>query len=663
MNPIDLGVIVVYVLGCTGLGAWLGSRSTGLKGYFLGESNIPAWAVMISIVATETSTATFLSVPGVAYRDGGDMTYLQLPLGYLLGRLIVALVLLPMYFRGEIYTAYQLLESRFGLATRRTASILFLATRTLADGLRLFLAAKVLEQVTGWPMAAAIVAVGVTTIVYTFLGGMKAVIWTDVLQFSIYITGALIALRCLAGELPGGFETLWSQAQASGKLRIFDFSPTLSRPFTFWAGLIGGMVLNTATHGADQLMVQRYLSARSQKQAAGALIASGFVVLAQFALFLFIGVSLFVFYQQFPTGSHDLAPDAVFAAFIVKYVPTGVRGVLIAAIFSAAMGTLSSSLNASANTTVNDLVRPLAPKASERTLLGASRALTVGLGRASDVGGLGSDPARGQRREQRAADRLVHDRAGARAVPARTHEPARRPARGARGPGGGAGGRLDRRVGHSPGLAVVALVGSSTVLAAGTAVAAAWPTHVPRTRNSLDDSLVPRFPDLHRPGCWARSQPMRSPGCPRYRPSTSGSTLPGWRGSMRRSSGRSPSRKVPGAVVLVGRHGKVAYARAFGQRAIEPRPEPMTRDTVFDMASLTKPMATATSVMILIEQGKLRLDDTLGQLLPEFDNHGKGAITVEQLLRHRSGLIADNPLADYADGPADGLEEARRRST
>lgn len=377
LHPIDLAVIAVYVTGCTALGAWLGSRSKALKGYFLGESNIPAWAVMISIVATETSTATFLSVPGIAYR--GDFTFLQLPMGYLIGRLIVALVLLPSYFRREIYTAYEVLQRRFGGATRTTASLLFLLTRVLADGLRLFLAATVLEVITGWPIAAAILAVGLTTIAYTYLGGMKAVIWIDVIQFHIYILGAIIALLILAGKLPGGWSAIWQQGAAAHKFRVFDFAFDLTRPYTFWAGLIGGMVLNTATHGADQLMVQRYLSARSERQAAGALVASGIVVLAQFALFLFIGVALYVFYREFPPAlsAGAVAKDREFAYFIVHYLPTGVLGLVVAAVFSAAMGTLSGSLNASAATTVNDLYRPLVPQADDRHLLWVSKALTA----------------------------------------------------------------------------------------------------------------------------------------------------------------------------------------------------------------------------------------------------------------------------------------------
>jgi solute:Na+ symporter, SSS family len=380
MNPIDLAVIAVYVAGCTALGAWLGSRSQGLKGYFLGESDIPTWAVMISIVATETSIVTFLSVPGVAY--GGDFRFLQLAFGYLLGRVIVATVLLPAYFRGEIFTAYQLLKDRFGGPTRTTASLLFLVARSLGDGLRLFLASTVLEHLTGWRPEAAIVAVAAITIVYTFLGGMKAVIWTDVIQFSVYIVGAAVALVILASKLSGGWAGLFHAVHDAGKFRLLDFSLDLTRPYTFWAGLIGGMVLNTATHGADQMMVQRYLSARSQRQAATALVASGFIILAQFAFFLLIGVSLWVFYREFPpsagVGSGGVAAsDQVFTYFIVHYLPTGILGLVIAAIFSAAMGTLAGSLNSSASTIVNDLYRPATGRDDERHLMRVSRAMTV----------------------------------------------------------------------------------------------------------------------------------------------------------------------------------------------------------------------------------------------------------------------------------------------
>jgi solute:Na+ symporter, SSS family len=375
MNPIDLTVITVYIAGCTALGAWLGSQSQGLKGYFLAESNVPSWAVMISIVATETSIATFLSVPGVAY--SGDFTYLQLGFGYIVGRVVVATVLLPAYFRGKIFTAYQLLQDRFGGSTRTAASILFLIARSLGDGLRLFLAATVLQHLTGWSTEIAIVTVAVITVVYTFLGGMKAVIWTDVIQFSVYIVGAVVALMILVGKLPGGWSELIETARSAHKFRLFDFSYTLIRPYTFWAGLIGGMALNTATHGADQMMVQRYLSARSERQAAGALVASGFLIFTQFALFLFIGVSLWVFYSVFPPSNTAIRSDERFTYFIVHYLPTGVLGLVIAAIFSAAMGTLAGSLNSSASTIVNDLYRPLTGQIDEKHLLRVGRVMTV----------------------------------------------------------------------------------------------------------------------------------------------------------------------------------------------------------------------------------------------------------------------------------------------
>jgi SSS family transporter len=242
----------------------------------------------------------------------------------------------------------------------------------------------VLRHLTGWSTGQAIVGVAAITVVYTFLGGMKAVIWTDVIQFTVYITGALLALTILAGKLPGGWPELFHTAHSAGKFRLLDFSFDLTRPFTFWAGLFGGMVLNTATHGADQMMVQRYLSARSQRQAALALVASGLVILTQFAFFLLIGVSLWVFYRLFPpsagAGSTSAglgSSDEAFTYFIVHYLPTGALGLMIAAIFSAAMGTLAGSLNSSASTIVNDLYRPLTGQSDERRLLRVSRLMTV----------------------------------------------------------------------------------------------------------------------------------------------------------------------------------------------------------------------------------------------------------------------------------------------
>lgn len=379
MSPIDIAIIAVYIIACLSLGGWIGGKGEqGLSGYFLGERNMPAWTVMISIVATETSTVTFLSVPGEAYK--GNFEFLQLPLGYLVGRVLVSVVLLPSYFRGQIETAYQVLGNRFGQATRRTSSILFLFTRCVADGLRLFLAATVLSFVTGWSILAAIIAVEAATVIYTYLGGVKAVIWADVIQFVVYIAGALIALYVLIGKLPGGWNQLTSALSAADKFQTLDFQFSLTKPYTFWAGMFGGMILNTATHGADQMMVQRYLAARSQKQAAGALIASGFVVLAQFALFLFIGASLYVFFNEFPPTTAITKSDEAFSRFIVDYLPVGVKGLVIAAIFASAMGVLSGSLNASASTFIGDLYRPISGDTNERRLVRLSKFMTIVFG-------------------------------------------------------------------------------------------------------------------------------------------------------------------------------------------------------------------------------------------------------------------------------------------
>ena len=293
-----------------------------------------------------------------------------------MARVFISAVLLPLYFRGEIYTAYEVLARRFGGATQRSASLLFLVTRTLASGLRLLLAAKVLEQITGCPLPAAILIIGVCTVGYTLLGGLSGVIWADVLQFFVYLLAALIAIAILNGKIPGGLGEVIHRAGAAGKFRLFNFSTSFSIPYTFWAGMIGAMVLDTGTHGVDQTMVQRYLAARSQRQAAWALVTSGFVVFAQFALFLFLGAALWVFYQVMPPASPP-GRDQEFASFIVNYLPVGIKGLTIAAIFSVTMSTVSGALSASASSTVNDLYRPLFPGRDDRHLLRVSKCLTA----------------------------------------------------------------------------------------------------------------------------------------------------------------------------------------------------------------------------------------------------------------------------------------------
>jgi solute:Na+ symporter, SSS family len=395
MQPLDFGVLILYIVGCTVLGARIasGSGAKGLKGYFLGESDIPAWAVMISIVATETSAVTFLSVPGNAAK--GDMTFLQLAFGYILARYVVTYLLLPSYFKKQIYTAYQVLELRFGGATQKAAAVLFLVTRTLASGLRLFLAAFLLREITGWSLPASIVVIGLATLAYTYFGGIKAVVWIDVLQFTVYLIAAGVALGILLGEIPGGWQEIWRRGSEAHKFRVINWGfdgvavpgnlgqagsalyGMLTQTYTFWAGVIGGLVLDTATHGADQMMVQRYLTARSEKSAGRALIASGFVILAQFALFLAIGVGLWVLFQDQTPDRVLKRSDDFFPYFIVHYMPVGVRGLVIAAVFSVTMSTVSGALSASASSTMNDLYRPLFPGTSERRLLAISKGMTA----------------------------------------------------------------------------------------------------------------------------------------------------------------------------------------------------------------------------------------------------------------------------------------------
>ena len=350
-------VLLAYMAGVVFLGMWVGRATRTAADFMVGGRDLPWWVILFSIVATETSTVTFLSIPGFAY--GRDMTWLQIVLGFVLGRFIVAFLLLPQYFKGNFFTAYEVLDKRFGGATKRTASLIFIVTRSLADGLRLFLSAIVLQEMAGIPMYWAVVVIGTATILYTYLGGMRAVLWTDFLQFMVYMGGALLAFWLLLERLPGGWQQMMSMGEAAGKLRVFDFTLDWSEPYGFWAGLIGGMFITLGSHGVDQMMVQRYLSARNLSDARRALIASGFVVFAQFALFLLIGVGLYCFYQLFPPEVAFERDDRVFARFILDHMPVGVLGILLGAIFAAAMSTLSSSLNSCATAAANDLYFPL----------------------------------------------------------------------------------------------------------------------------------------------------------------------------------------------------------------------------------------------------------------------------------------------------------------
>jgi SSS family transporter len=439
MGLLDLIIVFGYLVGITLFGIWFAGKQETTEDYFVGDRSVPWWAIAASIVATETSTITFISVPGVAFSRGGNFQFLQLVVGYMLGRIVISLLFIPSYFRGELLTVYQLLERRFGGRIKMLAAALFVVMRNIADGIRLLLTAIVLAAVyTAFqPQAnvttvtiASIVLLGVVMIVFTYYGGMEAVIWVEVVQLGIYLAGALAAAVVIASAVKGGFGGAVELGKEFAKFDVVDFAwrqtpYTLSFPFTeatytfslpidltksytFWAGLIGGCFLTMSTHGTDQYLVQRYLCTDRPRRAAAALLSSGAVVFAQFIGFLFIGVLLFAFYGphasplygDFAAACAQVNPteaagrclsdpafakaasatfpfaggDRVFPDFITKHMPTGLSGLVVAAIFAAA---LSSSLNSIAATAVNDLYKPFRPKREDRHYLRVSHVLTL----------------------------------------------------------------------------------------------------------------------------------------------------------------------------------------------------------------------------------------------------------------------------------------------
>lgn len=384
LNTLDFAVIIAYLVAITLFGLRFRRHRSSLKDYFLAGNRISWWAISLSIVAAETSTLTIIGVPGLAY--DGDFRFLQFIFGYVIGRIIVAFLLVPHYWRGELITAYQLIERRFGNRLRCLTAGLFLLTRAAAGGVRVFAVAIVVRIALGALLSgmsdygrdvAALSIVTVLTLIYTFEGGMTAVIWTDVVQLVLCLAGALLAVFALLHRVPGGGETICSVAGAAGKFRIFDTSWSLSSTYTLWSGLIGGAFFTTASHGTDQLIVQRLLSARSETQARWALVASGFAVLIQFTLFLLIGAMLFVFYSTLPPSSTFTRSDTVFPAFISAQMPHGLSGFLIAAILAAAMSNLSAALNSLSSTVIVDFYARMAPCATEARRVSLSRIVTA----------------------------------------------------------------------------------------------------------------------------------------------------------------------------------------------------------------------------------------------------------------------------------------------
>jgi SSS family transporter len=370
---IDYTVIAGYLLAITAFGSWFARFQKTTRDYFLTGRSVPWWAICFTIVATETSTLSFIGVPAGAY--AGDMTFLQLPLGYIAGRILVSVLFIPAYFRGELFTSYELLQRRFGAGVKNVAAAIFLVTRTLADGVRLFATALVITVVTQVPVPWTIVILGAAMIVYTTRGGVSAVLWTDVVQMFVYVAGALVVFFGLLGRIDGGWDAVVATAEAAGKFRVFDFSADPARVYTFGAGLLGGVALTLATHGTDQFLVQRLLSARSARAAASGLVLSGFIVFAQFLLFLIIGVMLFTYYEQTPLPRPLASNDEILPLFVVTSLTHGAAGFIVAAIVAAA---LSPSINALAATTVNDFyLKYVRPGADQPTLMRVSRNATI----------------------------------------------------------------------------------------------------------------------------------------------------------------------------------------------------------------------------------------------------------------------------------------------
>jgi SSS family transporter len=417
MSTLDLIIIFGYLIGITLFGTLFAGKQETTKDYFLGDKSVPWWAIAASIVATETSTISFISVPGIAFARNGNFQFLQVVFGYMLGRIVISLIFIPSYFRGELMTVYQLLDQRFGGKIKMLAASLFVIMRNIADGIRLLLTAIVLAYVcTAFYKGASfdtvvigsIILLGVVMIIFTYFGGMEAVIWVEVVQLGIYVSGAIAAAIVITTQIDGGLSQAISLGQQYGKFTLFDFGfrttpyefflpftslswtftlpVDLTKTYTFWAGLVGGCFLTMSTHGTDQYLVQRYLCTDRPNRAATALLSSGAIVLGQFIGFLFIGVLLFAFYKPFALPEYLTAKsaafpfaggDRVFPDFITKFMPSGLSGLVVAAIFAAA---LSSSLNSIAATAVNDLYKPFKPKESDKHYLRVSHILTLIVG-------------------------------------------------------------------------------------------------------------------------------------------------------------------------------------------------------------------------------------------------------------------------------------------
>lgn len=672
LHPFDLALIALYLIGITVFGLSFRSKRSAdgrsLKSYFLADRSIPWWAIALSIVSAETSTLTIISIPGLAF--GGDFGFLQVVFGYIVGRIVVAAIFLPKYFQGEMLTAYQLIDKRFGPTLHKVTALLFLLTRAAAEGVRVFAVSIVVGIAIGTRDVLSIAIISALTLLYTFEGGMAAVIWTDVVQMIIYIGGTVVAIATLGTHVPGGWSQIHEVAAAAGKFHLFHFALNLTETYTFWAGLIGGTFLTMASHGTDQLMVQRMLAARNLRQSIVALLSSGVVILLQFTLFLFIGAGLFVFYGLHPAVF--ASADRIFPTFIVREMPIGVAGLLVAAILAAAMSNLSAALNSLSSTTVVDFYMHWRPAADDRERMLISRSSTViwafvlfaiavysvhagGKGHVVEIGLSIASVAYGALLGVFLLGTLTRYATQTGAILGMI-----------------AGFALNILLWLHPtpiALGPITIphvawtwyvfIGAVATFGIGTIASFIFRTK-PKVKVLTTTALLTLFafsatstraqtrvPHL-RGGFIAAKVDTAEP--PNF---TTVSTL---------IDNAIAFQKLPGAVVLIGQGNKVAFEHAYGNRSLEPTVEPMTEDTIFDMASLSKCLSTAVAVMQLYEEHKLNFDDPVAKYLPAFAANGKQDVTIRELLTHYSGLPPDVNLKDpwglAAPDKAEGIRRA-----
>jgi SSS family transporter len=690
LSTFDLALVAAYLIGITlfGLrfrksrGAAAGAATTdstarSLKSYFLADNTIPWWAIALSVVSAETSTLTIISIPGVAF--AGDFGFLQVVIGYMLGRIVVATLFLPRYFAGEMLTAYQLIDRRFGRTLHKVTAALFLVTRAAAEGVRVFAVSIVVGIAIGTRDVLSIGIISALTLLYTFEGGMAAVVWTDVVQMGIYVGGTVVALLTLGSHVHGGWPVIHSVAAAAGKFHIFNFALNLTTTYTFWAGVLGGTFLTMASHGTDQLMVQRLLAARNLRESRAALLSSGVVIFLQFWLFLLIGAGLYVFYQQHP-GAAFRTNDYIFPTFIVREMPIGIAGLLVAAILAAAMSNLSAALNSLSSTTVVDFYMRLRPNADDRERTMIAKSSTVlwalvlfaiaiysvkagGKGHVVEIGLSIASVAYGCLLGVFLLGTLTRFATELGAIIGMI-----------------CGFILNLWIWQGvfpvhlgpvtiPHIAWTwyVLIGAAATFLIGSLASLVFRKAARSNPATVGTAaLLLFFLSFPQEICFSRAE-AQSPGAPfsahramggETQTSTQPAAHPDFTTASDLINDAITNHHLPGAVLLIGHSGRVVFEHAYGDRKLagEPglngRPSPaerMTENTIFDMASLSKCLSTATAIMQLYEQNKLTFDEPVEQLLPAFNpdhDSERAKVSVRMLLTHTSGEPADVNLKD-----------------